>query len=49
MASFEWIHQRIDTGLPFFAAVHLSSLDADGKTPTTRCHPGNVTRKRADG
>jgi signal transduction histidine kinase len=33
-ASFEWIHQRQDTGAPFHAAVDLSSLDADGKTLT---------------
>ena len=33
-ASFEWIHQRLDTAAPFHAAVDLSSLDADGKTLT---------------
>jgi PAS domain S-box-containing protein len=31
-ASFEWIQQRADTRARFFADVHLSSLDADGKT-----------------
>jgi PAS domain S-box-containing protein len=33
-ASFEWIHQRLDNGAPFPAAVDLSSLDADGRTMT---------------
>jgi PAS domain S-box-containing protein len=33
-ASFEWILLRLDTATPFPAAVHLSSLDADGKTLT---------------
>ncbi|HXC11186.1 MAG TPA: histidine kinase [Steroidobacteraceae bacterium] len=33
-ASFEWILLRLDTAQPFPAAVHLSSLDADGKTLT---------------
>jgi len=33
-ASFEWILLRLDTASPFPAAVHLSSLDADGKTLT---------------
>ncbi|MGC1523206.1 MAG: histidine kinase [Steroidobacteraceae bacterium] len=33
-ASFEWILLRLDTAAPFPAAVHLSSLDADGKTMT---------------
>lgn len=32
--SFEWVHQRLDTGAPFYAEVDLSSLDADGKTLT---------------
>ena len=32
--SFEWTHQRLDAGVPFHAAVDLSSLDADGKTLT---------------
>jgi PAS domain S-box-containing protein len=32
--SFEWLHRRLDAGTPFFAAVDLSSLDADGKTLT---------------
>ena len=30
--SFEWIHQRLDSGAPFCAEVDLSSLDADGRT-----------------
>jgi PAS domain S-box-containing protein len=29
-----WIHKRLDTGAPFYAAVDLSSLDADGNTLT---------------
>lgn len=33
-ASFESILLRLDTAVPFPAAVHLSSLDADGKTMT---------------
>jgi PAS domain S-box-containing protein len=33
-ASFEWTLLRLDTAAPFPAAVHLSSLDADGKTLT---------------
>jgi PAS domain S-box-containing protein len=33
-ASFEWIHQRLDTVTPFHTAVDLSSLDAGGKTLT---------------
>jgi PAS domain S-box-containing protein len=33
-ATFEWSHRRLDTGAPFYAAVDLSSLDADGKTLT---------------
>jgi PAS domain S-box-containing protein len=33
-ASFEWMLLRLDTGTPFPAAMHLSSLDADGKTLT---------------
>jgi PAS domain S-box-containing protein len=32
--SFEWVHQRLDTGAPFCAAVDLSSLDIGGKTLT---------------
>jgi PAS domain S-box-containing protein len=32
--SFEWVHRRLDTHEPFFAAVDLSCLDADGKTLT---------------
>jgi len=32
--SFEWIHRRLDAATPFWAAVDLSSLDADGKTLT---------------
>ncbi len=33
-ASFEWMHQRLDTVAMFPAAVDLSSLDAGGKTMT---------------
>jgi PAS domain S-box-containing protein len=32
--SFEWTHQRLDTGSQFCAAVDVSSLDAGGKTLT---------------
>jgi two-component system NarL family sensor kinase len=32
--SFEWVHQRLDSRAPFWAAVDLSSLDAGGKTLT---------------
>ena len=48
VASFEWIHRRIDTGAPFFAAVHLSSLDADGKTLTLVVIHDVSQRKRTD-
>jgi PAS domain S-box-containing protein len=33
-ASFEWTLLRLDTAVPFPAAVDLSSLDADGRTLT---------------
>jgi PAS domain S-box-containing protein len=32
--SFEWTHQRLDSGAPFCAAVDVSGLDAGGKTLT---------------
>jgi PAS domain S-box-containing protein len=48
VASFDWVHQRLDTGAPFFAAVHLSSLDADGKTLTLAVIHDVSERKRMD-
>jgi len=48
VASFEWIYQRLDTGAPFFAAVDLSSLDADGKKLTLVIVHDITARKRAD-
>jgi PAS domain S-box-containing protein len=32
--TFEWTHQRLDSGAPFCAAVDVSGLDAGGKTLT---------------
>ncbi len=48
VASFEWICQRLDSGAPFFAAVDLSSLDADGKQLTLVIIHDVTERKRAD-
>jgi PAS domain S-box-containing protein len=46
--SFEWVHQRQDTRAPFYAAVDLSSLDADGKTLTLAVIHDVSQRKRMD-
>jgi PAS domain S-box-containing protein len=46
--SFEWVHQRQDTGAPFYAAVDLSSLDADGKTLTLAVIHDVGQRKQMD-
>jgi len=46
--SFEWIHQRQDSGAPLCAAVDLSSLDADGKTLTLAVIHDVSQRKRMD-
>ncbi|MGO9328302.1 MAG: histidine kinase [Steroidobacteraceae bacterium] len=48
VASFEWICQRPDSGAPFFAAVDLSSLDADGKMLTLVVIHDVTERKRVD-
>lgn len=48
VASFEWICQRLDSGVPFFAAVDLSSLDADGKKLTLVVIHDVTERKRVD-
>jgi PAS domain S-box-containing protein len=47
-ASFDWIHRRLDTGTPFFAAVDLSSLDADGEILTLAVIHDVSERKHAD-
>ncbi len=47
-ASFEWTFRRLGTGAPFSAVVHLSSLDADGKTLTLAVIHDVTERKRVD-
>ena len=47
-ASFEWIHQRLDTRTPFHTAVDLSSLDAGGKTLTLAVIHDVSERKLSD-
>jgi PAS domain S-box-containing protein len=47
-ASFDWICHRLGTGVPFSAVVHLSSLDADGKTLTLAVIHDVTERKRVD-
>jgi PAS domain S-box-containing protein len=46
--SFEWVHQRLDTGVRFCAAVELASLEADGKTLTLAVLHDVTERKLMD-
>lgn len=48
VASFECIYRRLDSGAPLFAAVDLSSLDADGKQLTLVIVHDITERKRAE-
>jgi PAS domain S-box-containing protein len=48
VASFEWLCHRLDSAATFFAAVDLSSLDADGKKLTLVIVHDITERKRAD-
>ncbi|HUN25195.1 MAG TPA: ATP-binding protein [Steroidobacteraceae bacterium] len=47
-ASFEWLHQRLDTGEPFHATVDISSLESGGRTLTLAVLHDVTERKRAD-
>jgi PAS domain S-box-containing protein len=47
-ASFEWTQRRLDTGAAFSTGVHLSSLDADGKTLTLAVIHDVTQRKLVD-
>jgi PAS domain S-box-containing protein len=46
--TFEWIHKRLDDGLPFHATVDISSLQDEGETLTLAVVHDITERRRAD-